>query len=263
MCHSRRRRGVCVGAEVAPLSRRARSRTAAGEPRRCGRPRSPCRGSVGQGRAAYGQDDAAREPLRWRGCTVTGVSARRGTVIVSTAVAAAVAVVVTTVPAWATTATTSRERPRGAVEDCSTAPGWGRRDEFTRRANLVVGPLALRNATPMLAYAPTVSGNKVILSVKGGHRVTLELSRHTRLNTGLGFGPYPEGEVRFRDTRRIVTFIACRRGERTGRFDGWPVTSWVGFLLARSPMCVPLLVWVDDEVKPRRTVIRFGVRDCG
>ncbi|CAN5823184.1 hypothetical protein BH20ACT14_BH20ACT14_10580 [soil metagenome] len=115
----------------------------------------------------------------------------------------------------------------------------------------------------MLEYAPTVSGNKVILSVKGGHRVTLELSRQTRLNAGLGFGPYPQGEVTFRNLRRIVTFIACGQGERTGRFDGWPVTSWVGFLLARSPMCVPLYVWVDDEPLPRRADVRFGVRECG
>ena len=190
------------------------------------------------------------------------MTARRGIAIASTAVAAAVAVLLAA-SAWAETTAQSRERPRGAVEDCSTSPGWGRRDDFTRRDSLVVGPLAIRRANPMLVYAPNVSGNKVILSVKGGHRVTVELSRRTRLNAGLGFGPYPQGEVGFRDTRRIVTFIACRRGELTGRFDGWPVTSWVGFLLARSPMCVPLSVWVDEERSPRRAVIRFGVPDCG
>jgi hypothetical protein len=36
----------------------------------------------------------------------------------------------------------------------------------------------------------------------------------------------------------------------------------VGFLLARSPQCVPLFVWVDDEPSPRRTVIRFGMPNC-
>jgi len=68
----------------------------------------------------------------------------------------------------------------------------------------------------------------------------------------------------FRDSRRVVTFVACRRGEWPPRSirDGWPVSGWVGFLLARSPRCVPLLVWVDDEPSPRRAVIPFGVRDC-
>ncbi len=164
-----------------------------------------------------------------------------------------------------------RPPPLVAVEDCSTSPGWGRRDEFIRRANLVVGPLAISHARPMLAYAPTVSGNKVILSVKGGHRVTLEVARVPRDGAALGFGLAREGEwIRLareggwiRNAPRAVAFIACRRGERSGRFDGWPVTSWVGFLFASSPRCVPLLVWVDDAPNPRRAVIRFGVPSCG
>jgi hypothetical protein len=36
----------------------------------------------------------------------------------------------------------------------------------------------------------------------------------------------------------------------------------VGSLLARSARCVPLRIWVDDEPRPRRAVIRFGVREC-
>jgi hypothetical protein len=150
-------------------------------------------------------------------------------------------------------------RPHGAVEDCSTTPGWGRRDEFTSRRNLIVGPLAIERAGDVLAYAENVGGNKLFVYVKGGHRVTLELSYRTRRD-GLVFGPHRGGSV---PTRRVVTFIACRRGELVGRFDGWPVTSWVGFLLASSPRCIPLRVWVDDEPRPRRAVIRFGVRNCG
>lgn len=189
--------------------------------------------------------------------------ARRGTAIASTAVAAAVAVAIAASGRGETVAPstqTARERPRGQVKDCSTSPGWGRRDEFTTRQNLIVGPLALERAQPMLGYAPNVRGNKLFVYVKGGHRVTLELSRRTRHDVGFAFGP---GEG-FRNWRRVVSFIACRRGERPpGRFDGWPVTSWVGFLLASSPRCVPLFVWVDDEPSPRRAVIRFGVRSCG
>jgi hypothetical protein len=117
-----------------------------------------------------------------------------------------------------------------------------------------------------LGYIDVVDGigEKLFVLVKGGHRVTLELSRRTRRDVGLAFGG-PEGEESLRDTRRVVAFVACQRGEwPAGSIpDGWPVSGWVGFLLARSPRCVPLLVWVDDEPSPRRAVIRFGVPSCG
>lgn len=211
------------------------------------------------------------------------MTARRGKVIASTAVALAVASAVvastgaeaaasrqtatpTATPAMSLLA--ASERPRGAVEDCSRSPGWpvGSAREFTQRWNLVVGPMALEGAGVMLGYAESVGGNKLLVHVRGGHRVTLELSRETRVDVGFAFGS-PLGATRgsgwnLRNTRRVVTFSACQRGERGGLPDEWPVTAWVGFLLASSPRCVPLLVWVDDEPSPRRTVIRFGVRSC-
>lgn len=211
------------------------------------------------------------------------MTARGGIAIASTAVATAVAVALVTSgraetadPSMQTAVPTAsrvsaRERPRGAVEDCSTSPGWpgGSAREFTSRWNLVVGPLALKGAGVMLEYAGSVGGNKLLVHVRGGHRVTLELSRQTRMDVGFAFGS-PLGHTRaskwnLRNTRRVVTFSACRRGERSGLsedYPEWPVTAWVGFLLASSPRCVPLLVWVDDEPSPRRTVIRFGVRRC-
>lgn len=205
------------------------------------------------------------------------MTARRGTAVASTAVATIVAVVLATSgradtadPSRQTATPTAtpiasraaaRERPRGVVEDCSTTPEWGRRDEFTSRWNLVVGPLALEGAGVMLGYAESVGGNKLFVYVRGGHRVTLELSRRIRKDVGLAFGKRTVWGLR--GARRVVTFIACRRGELSDpRFDGWPVTSWVGFLLASSPRCVPLFVWGDDEPSPRRAVIRFGVRSC-
>lgn len=156
--------------------------------------------------------------------------------------------------------TTGPPPARIAVENCRTSPGWGRRDDLTRRTSLVVGPVAIRNARPVLAYAPTVSGNKVILSVRGGHRVTLEVPPAAREDAAIGFGVTQDGD--WTSAPRAVRFIACRRGERTGQFDGWPITSWVGFLFASSPRCVPLLVWVDDEPNARRAVLRFGVTSC-
>jgi hypothetical protein len=160
----------------------------------------------------------------------------------------------------------ARERPRGFVEDCSRIRGVMAAREFTLRRNLVVGPMVILYAGRTLAYVGSDDGigNKLFVLVRGGHRVTLELSRDTHRGAGLAFGP-PEGEVRLRDTRRVVTFVACRRGEGPvgSVSDGWPVSGWVGFLLARSPRCVPLLFWVDDEHRPRHAVIRFGMRDCG
>jgi len=207
------------------------------------------------------------------------MTARRGIAIASTAVATIVAVALATsgraetaAPAKQTampmampitSRAAARERPRGVVEDCSRISGVGARRDFWIRSSLVVGPLALLHAAPPWAYR--VEGEKLFVVVRGGHRVTLELSPRTRRGAGLVFGRFPNANVRLRDSRRVVTFIACQRGEKPpGSIpDGWPVSGWVGGLLARSPQCVPLLVWVNDEPSPRRAVIRFGVRDCG
>jgi hypothetical protein len=193
------------------------------------------------------------------------MTGRRGTAIASTAVAMAIVAAAVAASGWAATgdhtdqSATYLKRPRGQVQDCSMSPGWGRRDEFTSRQDLIVGPFALERARPTLAYVPQVRGNKIFVYVRGGHRVTLDLARDSRREVGLAFGP----GAGFRNRRRVVSFIACRRGERTpGRFDGWPVTTWVGFLLATSPGCVALQIWIDDERFPRRAIIRFGVPSC-
>jgi hypothetical protein len=200
------------------------------------------------------------------------MTARRGIAIASTAVATAVAVALATsgraetaAPAKQTaTPTTShaaRERPRGVVEDCSRISGVGARRDFTSSRNLIVGPLALLHAARPWAYR--AEGEKLFVVVRGGHQVTLELSPRTRRGAGLVFGRFPNPNVGLRESRRVVTFIACQRGEITGSsVDGWPVSGWVGGLLALSPRCVPLLIWVDDELSPRRAVIRFGVPSC-
>ena len=149
----------------------------------------------------------------------------------------------------------ARERPRGVVLDCATNPnvGAGLR-VFRSRWNLVVGPLAMKGAAATPAYySESFGGNKFPLYVKGGHRVTVELSRHARRGAGIAYGPFPERRpLDVSDGYRVVTFIACRRA-----------SFWAGGVLVRSPRCVPLRVWVDDEPSPRRAVIRLGVRDCG
>ena len=155
-----------------------------------------------------------------------------------------------------TAARLADEPPRGVVEDCSTRSEASFPGAFTDPRNVVIGPLVLVGA----AYTDPATvvefgGNKFPLLVRAGHRVTIELSPRTRRVAGLGYGPLPEGvELQPRDGHRVVTFVACRRGGA--------VTFWSGFVLTRSPRCVPLAVWVDDEPAPRRTVLRMGARSC-
>jgi hypothetical protein len=156
----------------------------------------------------------------------------------------------------------AESRPRGVVEDCSRISGIGAAKDFSRAQNLVVGPLALWRAARPWSYR--AEGEKLFVVVKSGHRVTLELSPSTRRDAGLVFGRFRNANVRLRDARRVVSFVACDRGEwPPGTIpDGWPVSGWVGGLLASSPRCVPLRIWIDDAPRPRRAVIRFGVQSC-
>jgi hypothetical protein len=157
--------------------------------------------------------------------------------------------------------------PSGAVESCATQSGADFPGAFRSPRNLVIGPLAFVGAggSPSFVWnsARTEGFQKFPLLVRAGHRVTVELPRAARRGAGLGYGPLPQGETRLRDTHRVVAFVACRREEHPwSSSDGRPVTFWSGGVLARSPRCVPLLVWVDRERSPRRAVIRLGVRDC-
>jgi hypothetical protein len=169
-----------------------------------------------------------------------------------------------TVTAAALASSGAAKRPRGVVEDCSTQSWATFPGAFTSPRNLVVGPLVLTGASGTPGFSSTYHGNKFPLLVRAGHRVTIELTRTTRRVAGLAYGPLPQGEVRLRDAHRVVTFIACDPGNGSqSDADGQPVTFWSGGLLARSPRCVPLRVWVDSERAPRRAVIRLGVDRCG
>ncbi len=192
------------------------------------------------------------------------MTARRpAAVAAATSVAAVIGVVAAT--AWATTSRRGRERPRGVVDSCATQSGASFPGAFTSPRNLVVGPLALVGAggTPQFVWDSTGKEGfqKFPLLVKENHRVTVELAPETRRGAGLAYGPLPQGEVHLRDAHRVVTFISCRSGRSASTSDGLPVTFWSGSVLARSPRCVPLLVWVDDQPL-RRTVVHLGVRNC-
>ena len=193
------------------------------------------------------------------------MTARGATGIASgTLVAGALAVLA--VSPWASTANQSRGLGPGVVENCATQSGANFPGAFRNPRNLIVGPLALVGAggRPLFVWSSTGKEGfqKFPLLIRENHRVTVELSPRTRRGAGLAYGPLPQGEVHLRDTHRVVTFIACRTGRSMSRADGRPVTFWSGAVQARSPRCVPLLIWVDRQSSPRRAVIRLGVRSC-
>jgi len=157
-----------------------------------------------------------------------------------------------------------RERPRGEVVKCWRLSGFGQSlRDYTLPRNLIVGPLAIRHAGPARqGLGAGRRGDKLFVIVKGGHRVTLEIPRSSRREAGFVVPDgLPHGGLDHRYTRRVATFVACERGEHPESWS-WPVSGWVGGLLVRSPRCVPLLVWVDDEPRPRRTILRVGVPNC-
>lgn len=156
------------------------------------------------------------------------------------------------------------ERPRGVVADCSMQSGASFPGAFTSPENLVVGPLVMIGARGAPAFSSAFHGNKFPLLVKEGHRVTLELSARVRKGAGLAYWPLPQGDIGVRQAHRVVTFIACRANQRSqSNVDGRPVTFWSGGVVALSPRCVPLRVWIDGARSPRRVVIHLGVAGCG
>ena len=148
-------------------------------------------------------------------------------------------------------------------EDCSTRSQAGFPGAFTDPDNLAVGPLVLMNAGGTPGFSEEFDGQKFPLLVRNGHRVILELPRRTARGARLAYGPLPRGEIAVGEAHRVVKFVACRRGESSGSSaDGEPVTFWSGGVLAYSPRCVPLRVFVDGADDPRRAVIRLGVESC-
>jgi hypothetical protein len=195
------------------------------------------------------------------------VTALRGTSSAIVAVAA-VCAVGWSASAWADAAE-SRERPRGVVSDCAKGgpgggQGHGNLAAFKFRGTFVVGPLAMVGAAAVPgAYNTFFPGNKFPLYLLAGHRVTLSLTRGTRGHAGIAYGP--RGGHGVAGTFRVVTLIACRRGEFSPNLGGpaGRATFWSGGITADAPRCVPLLIWVDNEAAPRRAVIHLGVTDCG
>jgi hypothetical protein len=148
---------------------------------------------------------------------------------------------------------------KGVTEDCGTRSEADFGPAFRDSANLVVGPLAMIGAaefTPA-SVVRRFGGQKYPLLVKAGHSVTIEVPAHARKFAGLGYGPLPQGEITLERAHPRVTFIACEEG--SGSSAEGPVTFWSGGVVANAPHCVPLDVFVDGEVAPRRVFIALGV----
>lgn len=162
------------------------------------------------------------------------------------------------------------ERPRGVVSDCAKGglgggQGHGDLSAFRASRNLVVGPLAMVGASEIPGgYNAAAHGNKFPLYVLAGHRVTLALTRETRGRAALAYGPLRQGDVGVSEARRVITFVACRRGEYSPNSGGpaGRVSFWAGGVVANEPRCVPVLIWVDNVRASRRAVIHLGVTDC-
>ena len=165
----------------------------------------------------------------------------------------------------------TKTRFGGAREDCRTRSEANFPGAFTSPQNVVIGPLAITGA----AYtdAETVrkfGGNKFPLLVKAGHVVTLRLPRSHRKTAALAYGQLPQGEVTLEDAHASVTFVACKPGNPTKRYqengpsgssaDGESVTFWSGFVLTREPACIPLEVYVDAAPTPDRVGLSLGQR---
>jgi hypothetical protein len=149
---------------------------------------------------------------------------------------------------------------KSVTEDCGTRSEADFGPAFRDSANLVVGPVAMIGAaefTPA-SVVRRFGGQKYPLLVKAGHSVTIEVPAGARTFAGLGYGPLPQGEITLERAHPRVTFIACR--DRSGSRAEGPVTFWSGGVVANAPHCVPLDVFVDGEVAPRRVFIALGVR---
>ncbi|HUR86872.1 MAG TPA: hypothetical protein VMY78_16180 [Solirubrobacteraceae bacterium] len=156
-------------------------------------------------------------------------------------------------------------RHTGHVATCARQSGASFPQAFTRRANLVVGPLSMIGAGRATSRATVeeFGGNKFPVLVRAGHTVTIELSRRANRSASLFYAIGSGGaltQTRVRDGHRVVTFRACSERRSRSDADGDPVTFWSGFVVVSEPMCVQLKVWIDEEPASRRTRIALGRR---
>lgn len=170
----------------------------------------------------------------------------------------------------ATAGSSAASRSGSERQDCSSRSEAQFPAAFTNPANLVVGPLVLMGGGTYTEASAVreYGGNKFALLVKAGHTVTVQVAPRGRRVAGLFYSHGPSRTLNNAATR--VTFIACRPGRAPRRYspngpsessaDGVAVTFWSGFVLTRTPSCVPLDIYVDKEPSPRRVGLSLGRR---
>jgi hypothetical protein len=147
-----------------------------------------------------------------------------------------------------------------ARNTCARQSGADFPGAFTSPRNLVVGPLVfVGGAYTDPGTVREFGGNKFPLLVRAGHRVSIVVARRVRRFARLGYGRFPEGEMKVRDGYVSTTFIACRRGRSHSSADGEEVTFWSGGMLSRRPACIPLDIAIDGG-PPRRVGLALGKR---
>lgn len=165
-------------------------------------------------------------------------------------VVAALAATTAVVMAPLVGAQAARERPSGVIANYPRMSGAVRL--FDLPWNLVIEPLLIERGNVPMGYSEALKGDKLFVYVRAGHRVTLELPGRVGRGAGLEFFPLPTKKVGAFRAHRAVTFIADRSH----------LTAWIGGIVAHSPRCIPLLIWIDDRPSPRRATIRLGVDAC-
>jgi hypothetical protein len=144
--------------------------------------------------------------------------------------------------------------PEPVVEGCATRSFADFPGAFTDPVNSVVGPFVLVGAAAptSAAGALEIGGNKFPVLVREGHTALLVVPEEARGLVSLGYGPLPQGEIRYPQGHPAVDFTACTPESRR-------VTFWSGGVLVRKPTCAPLDVYVDGHRTPQRIRIELGV----
>ena len=166
-------------------------------------------------------------------------------------------------PPQATTTVTT-DPGDAVVADCSLRSMYRFGREYQNPHNAVFGPLVIGGAgdrTPASTILD-VGGNKYFVLLRPGHVATLQIPPEARSFAALGYGPLPQGWIGLAEAHDTVTFHPCAAGEDSGSsVAGRPVTMWMGFIVSPKPACVPIDVYVDGSLTPRRVEVEHGV-DC-
>src|SRR4051794_31645275 len=134
---------------------------------------------------------------------------------------------------------------------------------YTSSRNLVVGPLVLIEGRVYSSPGTVrrVGGQKYPALVAPGHTIKIALSPRARRTNALTYADSLHSVPRLEDGLRVVTLHACERRNAQSHADGRAVTFWSGFILASTPRCVHLKIWIDGASEPRHARIPIG-RHC-